>query len=103
MRIIIVCFLILGLISCSDKDTDVLPSPRCETAVVVDADLYNATDFEGADLIDFELDGDCLKVQLGVSGCDDNHTIQMITDGHFSFSLPPAITFDFLDENPPDV
>lgn len=43
---------------------------------------------------------DCLTMTLGISGCDMNHTIKMISDGGIDESLPSQITFDFEDEEP---
>ena len=44
--------------------------------------------------------GLCLKVKLGVSGCDDAHDIELVSDGAVAPSDPAWVLFDFYDNNP---
>lgn len=96
MRVFFCLFLAL-FYSCSDKDSDLRES--C-IPVLFDADKYNSSQNFGIDLIDYRLDELCLKVELGVSGCDDAHVIQLISNGAVAPSDPTVVYFDFYDENP---
>lgn len=42
-----------------------------------------------------------MSVSLGVSGCDADHTIDMMTDGDILITdSHPILFFDFYDQNP---
>ena len=49
---------------------------------------------------EMNIEDDCLTIQVGFSGCDDNHTILMVTDGSVAESFPVQVTFILSDENP---
>lgn len=96
MRVLI-CVLVFLTFSCSNSEEDT--SNICNP-VVIDESKYNSSQNFGTNLTEFEVVGDCLMVKLGVGGCDDEHTIEMVSDGSWAYSLPPQITFDFYDQNP---
>ena len=95
MRLII-CFFILFLISCSDTDDDIACKP-----VIFDKEMFDSQDNFGLQLLDYKLEGNCLKVNLGFSGCSDDHKIELVTDGITPATDPfNVITCDFYDHNP---
>lgn len=96
------CFVLLAL-SCdkevpNDEGTSV---PECE-AVIISNSIFQGLASNQATLIELSIEDDCLTVMLGISGCDADHTLNMISDGGIAESLPVQITFDFQDENPQD-
>jgi hypothetical protein len=96
MRVFL-CLLIFLAFSCSDSDSN--PSDSCIPVIFNESKFNSAQNF-GVNLEEFSIDGSCLSVKLGVSGCDDDHTLEMVSDGSIAESLPPQITFDFYDKNP---
>lgn len=96
MRVFL-CLFVFVIFSCSDSepaDSNGICDP-----IQVNESKFNSQQSPRVDLLEFELKENCLEVKLGVSGCDDNHTIDMVTDGFLAESLPPQITFDFYDNN----
>ena len=96
MRVFICLFLFLA-ISCSNNDADT--SNSC-VPILIDDSKFNSTENDVVNLLEFTLEGYCLKVNLGVSGCDANHIIDMVYDGSILESFPPQVIFDFYDNNP---
>ena len=98
MRVFLCLFVFLAF-SCSDSDPDTY-----STCIPVDFDesKFNSSENFGANLTEFSIEGSCLSVTLGVSGCDDDHILEMVSDGSIAESFPPQITFDFYDQNPQD-
>lgn len=96
MRVFFCLFLSL-CISCSKTDTDNINS--C-TPAEFDESKYNSNQNFGLNLIEYNLEGLCLSVSLGVSGCDDNHTIDMVSDGLVQQTQIELVEFDFYDNNP---
>ena len=90
------CLLLFTIISCSDSDNPI--DPNC-TPVVIDESVFNQDSFNSAAYISHSLDGDCLTVRLGISGCSGDHEIEMVSDGAVMESFPPQMEFDFLDKN----
>lgn len=98
MRVFLCLFVFLAF-SCSDSDTTT--SNDCKP-VIFDSTKFNSIANFGVGLNDFTLDGDCLNVTISVSGCDEEHPIDMVSDGAIAESFPPQITFDFYDGTPQD-
>ena len=78
---------------------DALSDPSC-LPVIISNEIFQGLDPNQASVSEVSIEGDCLTVNLGVSGCDSDHIISMISDGGISESLPLQITFDFQDNNP---
>lgn len=95
MRVYLYLFVFLAF-SCSDSDTD--QSVTC-VPVVLEQDKFNSAPNFGTNLNEFSLNGSCLTVKLGISGCDDDHILEMVSDGAIAKTNPPQITFDFYDNN----
>lgn len=97
------CFVFIAF-SCDKKKTlggDGISVPECE-AVVISNSIFQDLAPNQATLIELSIEDDCLTLLLGISGCDADHTLNMISDGGIAESLPVQITFDFQDENPQD-
>lgn len=95
MRVFL-CLFIFLVFSCSNSDTD---SPDSCIPVIFDETKFNSTQNFGVKLDEYSINGSCLTVKLEISGCDDDHTIDMLSDGAIAESFPPQITFDFYDNN----
>ncbi len=91
------CLLLFFCISCSQSDSH---SPTDCTAIIADQAKFDSTVNFGPNLLEYTLDEFCLKVKLGVSGCDDNHLIEMVYNGTILKSLPPQVIVDFYDNDP---
>jgi hypothetical protein len=78
---------------------DGISVPDC-TPVIISIENYQDLDPNQVFVSEVSLKGDCLTVNLGISGCDSDHVITMISSGAIAKSLPPQITFDFQDNNP---
>lgn len=98
MRVFL-CLFVFFAFSCNNSDSE-LPSD-C-VPIVLDGSKFNSAQNFGTNLTEFTIDDDCLMVKLGISGCDDNHILEMVSDGSIAESFPPQITFDFYDQNPQD-
>jgi hypothetical protein len=96
MRVFLCLFVFLAF-SCSDSDPDF--TDTC-IPVVFEINKFNSAPNYGANLTELSIDGSCLTVKLGVSGCDDDHELEMVSDGAFAKSFPPQVTFDFYAPNP---
>ena len=96
MKVFICLFVVLAF-SCSTSDSDSTDSCK---PVVFDDSKFSSSDNFGANLIEYTISGSCLSVKLGVSGCDDDHTLEMVSNGSILKTNPPQMTFDFYDENP---
>ena len=73
---IIYFILVILLFSCSDSEQDISCVP-----LVFDKDLYHELDHFGIDLIEYDLNDNCLKVRLGFSGCSSDHTFDLMSQG----------------------
>ena len=96
MRVFFCLFLFL-CISCSKTNSDINDS--C-VSVRFDESKFYSTQNYGIGLVELSLDANCLKVKLGISGCDDLHNIDMVSDGVLATSDPASLIFDFYDNNP---
>ena len=98
MRVFL-CLFVFLVFSCSDSDPD--SSDTCVPVIFNDSKFNSTLNF-GVNLNEYTIKESCLTVKLGISGCDDDHTIEMVSDGSIAESFPPQITFDFYDQNPQD-
>ncbi len=96
MRVFFCLFLLLCF-SCSDNESD--SSDSC-VSVIFDESKFNSSQNFGVDLIELDIEDYCLKVKLGVSGCDDDHTIELVSNGAVAPSDPTMVYFDFYDNDP---
>ena len=96
---LIICFSALSCDKGIPYGDDAISGPLC-APIVISHEIYQDLDPNQASVSEVSIDGDCLIVKLGVSGCDSDHIINMISDGGIAESNPPQITFDFLDKNP---
>ena len=90
------CLFIFICLSCSKSDTN---SPNFCEPVLFDGSKFNSFENFRIKLIEYSLDDLCLSVKLGISGCDADHTIEMISGGSILISDPGQIVFDFYDNS----
>jgi len=96
MRVFYCLFLFLCF-SCSKDDPDI---PDGCVPVIFDESKFNSTSNFGLNLIEYSLEESCLQVTLGVSGCDDAHVIELVSNAAVSPSSPALVIFDFYDNDP---
>ena len=53
---------------------------KCEKTVLVNAELYNNTITNNYQITDAVIEGDCLKIKFGASGCDSKTWIVELVD-----------------------
>ncbi len=85
----LLCFLFI-MVGCSDNMPEQEP---CGESIIVDADEYNDLTDQGLVFTNPQIDGDCLTVMVGFSGCDDTPEFDLITDGSIAESLPVQMFF----------
>jgi hypothetical protein len=102
MRVFLCLFVFLAF-SCSNSDSEPsdLISDNC-VPVIFDNSKFNSPENFGVNLDEYSINGSCLTVKLSFSGCDNDHTIEMVSDGAIAESEPPQITFDFYDQKQQD-
>ncbi|WP_299549115.1 hypothetical protein [Seonamhaeicola sp.] len=54
------------------EDDDVVGDLICDLSTIVSASEYNNLNSDNFAFIDAEIDGDCLAITIGASGCDGN-------------------------------
>lgn len=91
-------FFIVVACSCGDDSGDQQMSDDGCRALLISADDFTAQVVATA--VTASIDGTCLTISVGVSGCDDMHDIDMITDGGLAESLPVQMTFILRDNDP---
>lgn len=91
-------FFAFFLSSCDNNEEQV---PYC-SPIIISQELYQDLVPNQVNVTEVALDEDCLTVTMAISGCDNEHTINMISDGEIAESFPVQITFDFEDLNPQD-
>ena len=99
MRVFIFLLLSVSIFSC-EPDSNEEPSTEnnCRD-ILISESKFQEIDYNQASILEYEIIDDCLKVKLGVGGCDEDHEIDLITDGGINESLPPQITFVFKDND----
>ncbi len=98
----IICYgiMVLSLCSCSKENEQGMDS-ECGRIMLIDEGAYNDVTYPSALFLDsLLLDGDCLSMTIGYSGCNDGHDMDLITDGSVAESFPVQIYFKIRDNNP---
>lgn len=95
---ILISLLVLSIGACSNDDP---VNENCPDRIIVSESKYQSINNDNAVLIqEMSIEDDCLKMKVGFSGCDDGHTIEMVTDGAVAESFPVQVYFKLSDENP---
>ena len=86
LPIILTIWLGISLLpSCSDEDTKTL----CDQIVVVDSDLHMNGPSDPVQIMDARIDGDCLVINFGASGCSgENWDITLFDASAVAESFP---------------
>jgi hypothetical protein len=91
-------FVALFCIACSESNKE---NPDCGQFIEINKQKYDAIVNEPGLFIDSpSIDGNCLTVMLGYSGCNIGHEMSLITSGNIAESYPVQISFKFLDHTP---
>lgn len=90
------CLVIFLFISCTDSDSNI---PDSCVDVIFDESKYNSLENFNLQLMEYSVDGYCLKVKLNLSGCGDDQKIDMISNGSVLKTYPLTIEFDFYNNN----
>lgn len=102
--------LFLFLVSCSENNTSILPEDQitkeednkiidgsvdetireCTISTVIDRELFKNAAAAPLTILESNISGDCLTLNVGVSGCSGiNWEFQLIDSGDIMESLPP--------------
>ncbi len=85
--LLIFCFAILFLNTQCDEDDDV--QPPCGQSVVVDSGFYQSAESDLFELTDFQIEGNCLNVNVSSSGCDGaTWSLVLVDSGNVAESFP---------------
>ncbi|RED50352.1 hypothetical protein [Seonamhaeicola aphaedonensis] len=94
----------LGLLflntQCEEED-DLVGDANCDFATIVDASKYNNMNADDFTFINTEINGDCLELTIGASGCDGNSwEFGLIGSGAIAESFPEQrfLKLDFGNE-----
>jgi len=101
MRVFIFLFFFGFMITSCSEDPQSDNNQTC-TPVVISQSTFNSLEDDVYTIQDLTIEGDCLKIPISFSGCDDDHTFNMVTDGGVDESSPVQITFVLQDNNPQD-
>ena len=81
---VIICLLILIIVACGEDDP---VNENCPDRIKVSESKYQSINNDNAILIqEMSIEDNCLMMKVGFSGCDDEHTIEMVTDGSVDWS-----------------
>jgi len=76
-------------ISCQDN-TDSTLAPYCDEEVIISKSEYQSATTDGVTILDLAIEGDCLSVSYGASGCSgDSWKLKLIDASEIMESLPP--------------
>jgi len=90
-------FLALVMFSCDkNSDNENMSDSDCTPVIISQSIFQNLTQSQ-LSIDELSIDGDCLTIKMNLVGCDEDHTIDMITDGGIDESLPVQITFNLRD------
>lgn len=95
LLVITSCFMNM---QCEDDDVDV---PICNYVAVVDKLEYDAANSNGVTFVGAEINGDCLSLVIGASGCDgETWGFALIDSGDVAESSPEQrfLKLDFTNE-----
>ncbi|MDO5968294.1 hypothetical protein Q4Q35_00605 [Flavivirga aquimarina] len=82
---VILCFVNM---QCEDNDTN-LPNEYCDKATVINEDLYNNLVSDHFDLIDADINNDCIAIKIAASGCDGSTwELHLVDSGAVAESSP---------------
>lgn len=86
-------FIILfAFVSCKGDDSNCCPNPdttNCNKFLVIDETKYSQTDTSNYTITNVVLNGECLEITIGASGCDPNNwTMNFIASENVVETLP---------------
>jgi hypothetical protein len=86
--------------ACAKNDTVI---SDCGKLAVVDIQKYNDRSLQDSILNIIEdpiISNNCLALQIGYSGCNNKHVLDLVGDGSIAESLPVQTNFRIMDNNP---
>lgn len=109
---LLLCSLILAvtLMSCNDNDEDsneidnpsnqLPPGSACDLPTIISKEDFNQAESDPFTLTSVEINGDCLEVTFGASGCDgDSWEMKLIDSDEVMESAPPQRSLVFTLSN----
>lgn len=91
----------VSLMAISCNKTDENPKNDCIQIMKVGQDT-NPNNAYSIFVHSLDINSGCLEMELGFSGCDANHEIDLLTQGSFAESNPPQLLLFFKDHNEQD-
>lgn len=94
-------FLICILCSCDTSDDDPPRSSKCGILAEVNESRWRSANTDGYMIESVMLDGDCLEITIGASGCDgESWEVRLFDAAAIAESLPPqrSIRIDFSNQ-----
>ncbi len=92
-----IIFLALVSLSCDNNTDDGNASDSDCTPVIISESIFQNLTPSQLFIEELSIDGDCLTLKINLTGCDDDHTVDLISDGGIDESLPVQITFALRD------
>lgn len=93
--------LVLLIGSCQGED-DPAPFDDCGPAIA-NVSAFSIPSGDGFDVIDLSVEGTCLTVTVGASGCSsDDWTMELVTDGAVAESFPTQTTAQLIFDDAVD-
>ena len=89
--ICVVLMISLSQYSCNKKDTSVIE--ECGDHVITSHDAFVNYPNDDLDIIDVEIDGECLTIKFAAGGCDgETWKVELVAEEAIQKSLPPQRT-----------
>ncbi len=98
MKHSIILFVLFIFSSCC-KSTDEQLADCGGKKVILSASVFNDLKKEYLNLSKATITDNCLSLTIGFSGCDNNHTMDLIGDGGIGKSLPIVTNLKIRDNN----
>ena len=96
-----IILLLILFVGCTDDNRE--DTSECGTFIIIDESDYKKIDNTSAIFMDsMTIEGNCLSMLLGYSGCNNGHDMDMVTDGFVLESYPVQIHFKIRDNLPQD-
>ena len=98
MRYLIIVIVALGFLHSCEKSTENDPNPNCPELILNDSIPDSL--LVGINIISLEIVDDCINFEIGFSGCDANHIVDLIMIEKFQDNGMLKFKLGFRDNNP---
>ena len=86
--ILFVCSVLLLNMQCDDDDEQIITS--CDTTTIIDNNLYQNAQSDYYTVVNTEINGDCLIVEVSASGCDGSSWVLELIDANEVLESSPS-------------